>query len=229
MNHPRIIERTGPAGAAPRHVWYASYGSNMHLDRLSYYVTGGRPPGASRTCPGCRDRRTPTVSVPVELQGVLYFATRSPVWNGGRAFYDPESPGRLRARAHLVTAGQFSDIAAQEMYREPGADLDLTEALCRGTALLGPGRYDRLVCPGTLDGVPVLTFTAPWGLHDVPWEKPSAGYLRHLCAGLLETAAWQPAGIAAYLAASPGATGHWSARDIAALMPGGEPGPEPHR
>ncbi|MGW8332136.1 hypothetical protein ACWGLE_30040, partial [Streptomyces sp. NPDC055897] len=36
-------------------VWYASYGSNMHLDRLAHYIEGGRPAGAARSYPGCRD------------------------------------------------------------------------------------------------------------------------------------------------------------------------------
>lgn len=218
MGRVRAIENTRPADSAPGQVWYTSYGSNMHLDRLSSYLAGGRPPGALRTYPGCRDHRAPEASVAVELQGVLYFATRSPVWLGGRAFYDPDARGRVRARAHLVTAGQFSDIAAQEMYRAPGADLDLGEVLGRGTTVLGGGRYERLVCPGTLDGVPLLTFTAPWGLHDVPWERPSAAYLRHLATGLLEAGPWEVPDIAEYLTACPGAAGNWTAPDIAALL-----------
>ncbi|MER6997695.1 histone deacetylase [Streptomyces sp. NPDC000410] len=218
MDPTRIIDPTRPADRSPRQVWYTAYGSNTHLDRLSYYLAGGRPPGASRTYPGSRDRRAPSASVPVELAGALYFATLSPVWRGGRAFYDPDVPGRVLARAHLVTAGQFSDITAQEMYRDPGRDLDLTDVLSRGSALLGNGRYERLVCLGTVDGVPVLTFTAPWGMGDVVWEKPSAAYLRHLSAGLLQAGAWKPTDIAAYVAACPGAAGHWTARDVAGLM-----------
>ncbi|MEU3303300.1 histone deacetylase [Streptomyces sp. NPDC006678] len=220
MNRTRDIDPTLPAGSSPRQVWYTAYGSNTHLERLSYYLAGGRPQGASRTYPGCRDPRPPAASVPVELPGALYFATHSPVWDGGRAFHDPAAPGRIRARAHLVTAAQFSDIAAQEMYREPGTDLDVTEALGGGRAVLGSGRYETLVCPGTLDGVPVLTFTAPWGLHDIEWTCPSVAYLRHLAAGLLETGAWPGHDIAAYLAACPGAAGHWTPQAVAALMAG---------
>ncbi|MFJ2216695.1 histone deacetylase [Streptomyces sp. NPDC101062] len=200
-----------------RQVWYTSYGSNTHLGRLAHYINGGRPPGASRVHPGCRDRRPPAASVPVELPGALYFATESDLWGGGRAFYDPDAPGRVLARAHLVTVGQFSDIAAQEMYREPGTDLDLTRALTTGRQTLGDGRYETLVRAGTRDGLPLLTFTAPWHLHDVPGNPPSAVYLAHLYAGLRETGAWDPATIAAYLAACPGAAGHWSAADVAAL------------
>ncbi|TLQ45424.1 histone deacetylase [Streptomyces marianii] len=218
MNRTRTIDTTTPPGdRSPDTVWYTAYGSNTHLERLSHYLTGGRPRGAARTYPGCRDPRPPAASVPVELPGTLYFATHSPVWRGGRAFYDPGSAGTVRARAHLVTAGQFSDIVAQEMYREPGRDLDLSEALGRGRAELGGGRYETLVCPGVLEGLPVLTFTAPWTLHDVEWTRPSAAYLRHLVAGLMDAGAWPASGIAAYLAACPGAAGHWTAEAVAAL------------
>lgn len=217
--------RSSPTGL----VWYASYGSNMHTERLRCYLEGGRPPGGSRTYPGARDPRMPVRSAPVELPGTVYFATESPVWTGGRAFYDPTAPGTAWARAHLVTAGQFADIAAQEMYAVPGEDraldlgLGLDAALATGTARLGPGRYETLVCPGSLDTVPVLTFTAPWRAADVPWTRPSAPYLRLLASGLLQTGAWPPAAITAYLAARPGAAGHWTPAEIGRLV-GGEAG-----
>ncbi|MFE4912189.1 histone deacetylase [Streptomyces sp. NPDC056652] len=148
----------------------------------------------------------------------MYFATESPVWGGGRAFYDPGVSGKVLARAHLVSVGQFSDIAAQEMYREPGADLDLAEALGEGRSVLGGGRYETLVCPGAMDGIPVLTFTAPWGVDELEWNKPSASYLRLLGSGLLEAGAWDANTVARYLAACPGAAGRWTARDIADLI-----------
>ncbi len=218
MTGTRVLGEARFEGAAPHQVWYASYGSNTHLDRLAFYIAGGRPPGAARTYPGCRDRRAPAASVPVELEGALYFATESPVWAGARAFYDPEASGRVLARAHLVTAEQFSDIAAQEMHREPGVDLDLSETLARGRAALGTGRYETLMCPGVLDGLPVLTFTAPWSLHDTEWNRPSAAYLRYLFTGLLEAGAWDAPTIAGYLAACPGAAGHWTAGELEELI-----------
>ncbi|MFJ8077940.1 histone deacetylase [Streptomyces sp. NPDC096176] len=152
------------------------------------------------------------------LPGTVYFATESAVWTGGRGFYDPSVDGPAWARAHLVTAEQFSDIAAQEMYGEPGADLDLSEALALGRCEFGTGRYETLVCPGTLHGVPVLTVTAAWGMADVTLRKPSAAYVRHVATGLRESGARCAADIAAYLSACPGAAGHWTAEDIAALI-----------
>ncbi|MFI1866893.1 histone deacetylase [Streptomyces jumonjinensis] len=202
----------------PSRVWYASYGSNMDADRLRCYLAGGRPSGSAKTHPGCRNPSDPERSVPIELPGTLYFAGESPLWTGGRAFYDPGAEGRVWARAHLITAGQFSDIAAQEMYRDPGDDLDLRTALARGRDSLGPGRYETVVCPGFLGGLPVLTFTSPGRCTDVAWTRPSAVYLRHLASGLLAAGCWSAPAVARYLSRAPGAAGSWTPEEIAGLM-----------
>jgi hypothetical protein len=216
-----VVTVDGP-GPAAGHVWYAAYGSNMSMGRLRCYLAGGCPPGGARTYPGARDHAMPVRSAAVELPGALYFATRSPVWKGGRAFYDPDAAGTVWGRAHLVTTGQFSDIVAQEMYRPPGNDLDLGPVLADGRARLGPGRYETLVRRGDLDGVPLLTFTAPWRAADVEWTGPSAAYLRMLAAGLLEAGAWDAGEIARYLASRPGAEGRWTAEQVARLLDGDE-------
>ncbi|MFJ9407967.1 histone deacetylase [Streptomyces sp. NPDC101393] len=220
--HPLVplesLEPPADQGDPARPLWYAAYGSNMHLDRLAYYLEGGRPPGALRTYPGCRDPRPPVRSSPVLLPGRLYFAAESPVWTGGSAFFDPDADGELPALAHLVTAAQFSDIAAQEVHREPGRDLDLTQLLRHGRERLGPGRYETLVYAGLLDGCPVVTFTAPGGLADAAVNAPSPAYLRHLVAGLVSAHGWSPLEAATYLASCPGAAGQWPPAAIAALL-----------
>ncbi|MEV6795509.1 histone deacetylase [Streptomyces sp. NPDC051320] len=179
----------------------------MHADRLAYYIQGGRPPGGARTYPGCRDRRLPERTVPVLLPGLLYFALESLVWTGGMGFYDPDLAGEMPARAYLVTAEQFSDIAAQEMHRDPGTDIDLTRALATGRDRLGPGRYENLVCPGAIDGIPVFAITAPWSLAEAELNAPSAAYLSNFATGLIEAHGWTLERSAEYLATRPGATG----------------------
>ncbi|WNF27801.1 hypothetical protein RI138_13750 [Streptomyces sp. C11-1] len=62
-----------PDGLRAGRVWYAAYGSNIHLERLAAYVRGGRPPGRDREYPGCRAPAMPAASVPVELDGVMHF------------------------------------------------------------------------------------------------------------------------------------------------------------
>ncbi|MFI7273709.1 histone deacetylase [Streptomyces sp. NPDC049879] len=195
----------------------------MRVERLRHYIDGGRPPGARRVYPGCRDRTPPARSAAVVVPGRVYFATESPVWTSGRGFYDPAAGGVAWCVAHLVTARQFSDIAAQEMYRTPGAGAGagLAGALATGRARLGPGRYETLLCLGTLAGVPVLTFTAPWRMGDVELRRPAAPYVAHLAAGLAATGAWGRAEVAAYLAGCPGARGHWTPEDVGALMAAG--------
>ncbi|OKI96802.1 histone deacetylase [Kitasatospora sp. CB01950] len=191
-------------------VWYAAYGSNMQARRLAHYIAGGRPAGASRTYPGCRDRTLPGRTLPIFLPGLLYFAFESATWTGGSAFYDPTRDGDMPARAYLLTAQQFADIAAQEMYRDPGADLDLTRVLTTGRDRFGPGRYETLICLGTIDAVPVLTFTAPWPLTHADLNPPSPAYLTTLATGLTESHHWSPTQSATYLATRPGATPHWT-------------------
>ncbi|WP_435796543.1 histone deacetylase [Kitasatospora indigofera] len=219
----------GPAGPGPApggRVWYAAYASNMCLDRFTCYLAGGRPPGAARTYPGCRDARPPERAVPVLLPGQLYFALESAVWTGGSGFYDPLDPGEMPARAYLLSAGQFSDVAAQEMARPPGADLDLAGVLADGRARLGPGRYETLLRAGWLDGLPVLTLTAPWRRAEAEPTRPAAGYLRQLARGLREGHGWSPPRIAGYLAGRPGAAGAWRPADVEALL-GPDPRPAP--
>lgn len=201
-------------------VWYAAYGSNLSRERFELYRTGGRHPGGGRRYPGFRDTRPPVRVAPLMLDGVLYFATHSPVWGGGRAFYDPDAGGRAAARAYLLRPEQFADLVAQEMYRTPGAEpaAALTAAVAARRTRLGPGRYETLVRTGELDGRPVLTFTAPWSHLDVDWRAPSAAYLRCLGAGLRDAHGWSAARAAGYLADAPGVAGVWPAERIEELL-----------
>jgi hypothetical protein len=148
----------------------------------------------------------------------MYFALESMAWTGGMAFYDPTASGLVAARAYLVTSAQFSDIAAQEMYQEPGEDLDLTEVLATGRSEIGPGRYETMIYAGCLDNFPVLTFTAPWKLDDVEWRRPAERYLCHLASGLAEAHNWSTAEIATYLAECPGVQTEWTAEQIEQLI-----------
>ncbi|MFJ6385070.1 histone deacetylase [Kitasatospora sp. NPDC092039] len=207
---------TGPDGDAL--VWYVAYGSNLHAARLACYLRGGRPDGGAQDHPGGRDRRLPRRTVATALPGTLYFADLSLTWGGGSAFYDPAPPGDVPCRAYLLTAGQFSDLAAQEMRRLPGADLDLAPVLATGRAELGPGRYETLLHVGELDGHPLLTFTASRGVAGAELNAPTPPYLRTLAAGLAESHGWGPWRAAGYLATRPGAAGHWTPRAVAALL-----------
>jgi len=185
-------------------VWYVSYGSNMSMTRLRCYIAGGRPEGGKRVNPGARDRTLPKRSIPVDLPGTVYFAGESPQWGGGVAFYDHETPGYAAARAYLVTAGQFADIAAQEMYRVPQEGDPLEEVVMNpingGRHRLGPGRYETLIEVGREDGKPLLLFTSPHGADHVEHTEPAPAYLAMMAQGLLESRDWDARRVEEYLA-----------------------------
>jgi hypothetical protein len=198
-------------------VWYASYGSNMCADRLACYLTGGCPPGASRTYPGARDRTLPADMRPIELAGCVYFAWHSPTWGGGIAFYDPEGPGSSVGRAYRLTLGQLSDLLEQEMHRQPNVDHDLSELLEDGVAVVGDGRYESLHVVGELDDEPVVTFTSPERMHAADHREPSSAYLATMARGLVQGHGWDGDRVAAYLLERPG-VGAWDAAGIKALV-----------
>lgn len=211
-------------------LWYAAYGSNMLRERFRCYLTGGVFPGAKRVYPGARrsQRHGPAAELPLWIDGGVYFATSSPVWGGGRALYDPDLNRKTAAAGYLITARQFSDIVAQEMYREPGTDLDLHPLIHGGERFLkiGEGHYDTLVLAGWRGNIPVITFTAPWSLGTVeagPLIPPSGAYLTVLARGLCESRGWNAQAAGIYLAGLPGAAGKWRPGQVARLL---DPFPE---
>jgi hypothetical protein len=185
------------------HVWYVSYGSNMSADRFACYIEGGLPPGGSRENPGARDRRLPARTIPVDLPGTVYFAGESPQWGGGVAFYDHAAPGGAAARGYLVTAEQFADIAAQEMYRAPHDGNPLAELvrspLDGGRHQVGPGRYETLLEVGRHEDLPLLTFTSPHGRDHVEHTRPTEAYLATVRDGLRQSRGWDDERITSYL------------------------------
>ncbi len=201
------------------HLWYAAYGSNLSSERFAHYLGGGRPTGASRHYSGARDGAEPMDDRPIMLPGQVYFAGESPTWGGGIAFYDPDAVGSAVARAYLLTSGQFSDVASQEMRRPIGRDLPMT-ALFREsrTAVLGPGRYETLHIVGEIDDLPVVTFTASWEHGHVALSAPVAAYLRTIATGLAEAHGWPPEQSCDYLLARPGVAPTWSRASLLAVL-----------
>ena len=199
------------------HVWYASYGSNLSRDRFLCYLRGGRPEGAARTYPGARDRYHPLGDTALELPGQVFFGWHSPTWDGGVAFYDASSPSQALARAYLITESQFADVAAQEMHRDPGQDLDLSTVLEERQHSLGPGRYESLHLVGELEGHPVLTFTNPESA-ELPHNPPSEPYLTMVAKGLRETHEHADDALVDYLLDCPGVWPHWTREQVVDLV-----------
>lgn len=203
-------------------LWYAAYGSNLSRERFTTYLSGGRPVGAAREYPGARDRRPPSDDRALLLPGRIFFAGLSLTWGGGMAFYDPDAAGTVYARAYRITAAQFSDVAAQEMRRPPGADLDLEPVLLRHRHTYGPGRYETLHLVGELEERPVLTFTAPTDHGLVP-NPPAAGYLATIARGLREGHGLDDGAVADYLAAASATAGRQLSRPSTVHAPSAAP------
>jgi hypothetical protein len=202
-------------------IWYVTYGSNLAMDRFRCYLSGGRPAGAAREYAGCRDPSDPLRSEGIEVPGGIVFASESGVWGGGMAFFDGALAGVAACRAHLITADQFGDVAAQERRREPGGEFarDLAGLLPDVETMVatGPGHYETVVRLGELDGAAMFTITH----HDVaglPLTSPTAAYLRWIATGLREAHRYDGARIARYLANAPGAAGTWSEAEIEGLV-----------
>jgi hypothetical protein len=183
-------------------VWYAAYGSNLHLPRLTCYLEGGCPPGASRTYTGARDTAPPRDVAPVQLPGSLRFGGESPVWGGGVAVLEPAGAGPVAATAYLLTREQVCDVVAQETHQECGTVADL-EAAPGGT-----GWYDDLVRTEH-EGRPLYALASE---SPPATNAPGATYVSMMARGLMASHGWSPQQCAAYLSRIPG-------------MPRSEPGP----
>jgi hypothetical protein len=137
------------------------------------------------------------------ITGGVYFAGRSSGWGAGMAFYDPEAPGEVAARAYLITAEQFVDVLAQETLRSPGMALDLTPAFRGDRYSNGVGGYPILVRVGCRRGVPLVTFTRDRRSAST-LVAPTVLYLAAMATGLREAHGWSLRQIDRYLSALPG-------------------------
>lgn len=175
---PGIVEMAPPGSQAHRYergedgrpakVYYASYGSNLYHERMNIYIAGGSPNNGRTMYTGARDKAPIQGSVPVALPGSVHYAGTSTVWNGGVAFLDSEAGGKSLGRAHLITAEQFDDVVFQESNAgKPldGAKVDLNATIAQGRSV-GKGLYGTLQHVGDHNGVPVVTFTAPFSTAD---------------------------------------------------------------
>ena len=96
-------------------------------------------------------------------QGTLYFAAESSTWGGGKgvAFFDEMSTGIVLMRVYKITRSQFREVQRME----------------------GP-KYSRKLMLGTIEDIPVYTFTASERRKDM--RAPSAKYVQTILSGLKE-------------------------------------------
>jgi len=155
----------------------------------------------------------------VSLPGDVYFAWNSSTWGGGVAFLDPVAAGTSPGCAYLLTHEQFSDVVAQEMHRPPGVDLDLGVLGGQRSWAFGDGRYETMHVLDAIDGVPVVTFTAPT-TAPLDYLAPSGSYLTVMGVGLMGSHGWDAGEVASYLMGCRGIGGGWTVESISALLAG---------
>lgn len=145
------------------YVWYFCYGSNINTDRFMIYINGDKN-GHFADKKGCLDHTKPLDSKPYILRRRIYFAKHSGKWNGGVAFLNYRSLGKVYGKIYKIKKSQFLDIFKQEHHLKD---------------------YNTILFVGKYHKVPIYTFTSIYKLHDL--EKPSKEYLDVIKNGIKET------------------------------------------
>ena len=199
--------------AADPLIWYAAFGSNLSTERLSCYLSGGTPRGATRVYEGCRDPAPPREQRVITLAGSLRFAGASSVWGGGTLFYDPRGEGEVHARAYLLRLEQFGDLVAQETRQPVGRTLVLaaTGATRHGFSQV----YDVVLDLGELDGHRLVTLSST---RDHSTSPPSEAYVRMLLSGLADGFALDGEARVDYLARIDGMAPVWTEETLRRLV-----------
>lgn len=197
-------------------VWYASFGSNMDPERFDCYIKGGTPLGANRATTGCEDKTPPRKITNVGLPFQLYFAGESLTWTGGVCFLDVSVAERTKAKAYLITKGQYEHVSAQESGRGRIEPINMRALKEQGYFDLGVGRYDRIIYCGEHKGYPLLTFTSPIPIR--PINKPAQAYVQRITFGLHGAYRMTTDDIVAYLIAKPGIAGKYSKPTLRAVV-----------
>jgi hypothetical protein len=148
-----------------KYVWYACYGSNILRERFMLYIEGGFSKFNNEDYKPCTDKSAPLEDLPINIPYELYFGNSSKKWeDGGVAFLNPERKDNIKTlgRMYLITEEQFIEINKQE----------------------GSGWYDLIINLGTLNEIPVKTFT-----HSRMFTRnlPAKKYLKVIEEGIHET------------------------------------------
>ncbi len=197
-----------------QYVWYASYGSNINRERFLCYIKGGRPKGSTETEVGCKDPSSPIDEGIFTIPYPLYFAKEARRWDSkGVAFIDgsPNERAATYSKKYLITSEQFKDVLKQEN-NAMKIDIDLQEVKESGSMIFREKAwYGRILYLGD-DDYPIFTFTAPWDIDTVAFNKPSSEYLDTIISGLREY--YSKEEIIQYLENKPGIKENYSTEEL---------------
>ena len=200
------------------YVWYASYGSNINVDRFLCYVQGGQPFGSLEIEVGCRDDSLPIDESTFIINHQLYFAKKAARWDsGGVAFIGQQKSKDITlSKKYLITAEQFFDVVKQE---NSGIEfeINLNDIKEKGSQILRSNSwYGNILYLGESKGYPIFTFTAPWDMNEVELSKPSHAYLATIITGLKKD--YSNEEIYDYFNTKSGIKGNYSPEELAHLI-----------
>ncbi|KAI3454722.1 hypothetical protein Pfo_011385 [Paulownia fortunei] len=187
-------------------VWYASYGSNMNMQRFLCYIEGGQVGGMQRLCEGCRDKTRPTSTKWGTVPYRMFFGrNQTKAWGpGGVAFLDLQRQKKHKTyiRLYKINLQQFNDVLKQEndgqhVMTSPLFSLTELQSIIRNNGYrfvrgLKKGWYRTVLYLGQAQNLPVLTFTCPpWKIEDFRSKKlpicaPSKAYKEIMIKALVE-------------------------------------------
>lgn len=202
-------------------VWYASYGSNLlYKDGFLCYIKSGVRRGANQKENGCKDKTPPRKNKPIDIPFPLYFAERSPRWNGGGVAFIGLSKDEYNltvCRMYLITEQQFIDVVKQENENST-ISIDFEEVKRIGSKVFSKSWYGNIIYLGKNEGYPIFTFTHYNNLEDHKYNTPSAAYLQIIAAGLKETRKWTEDEIVDYLLQKPGIKESYNKEELKKLI-----------
>ncbi|WP_297096878.1 hypothetical protein [uncultured Draconibacterium sp.] len=203
-----------------KHIWYASYGSNLLEERFLCYILGGQPKGAKSITPGCSDKSLPLKNKKILINSELYFAKESKTWSkGGVAFIKTQFDKlqKTYGRMYLISEEQFVEVVKQEINLKEKLVIDFKSIAERGSMIVKENSwYGNVIFLGMDGEFPIFTFTFQDNIQK--FNKPSPEYLKTIINGLKETYDFKNDEISDYLLSKNGISGNYSINELKNLM-----------
>jgi tetratricopeptide (TPR) repeat protein len=175
-----------PTPALPTHVWYATYGSNLHTERFMLYLNGGDYLGRNYQSRIGGDPETVPESREITIPHPLYFGlVKRSGTDLSRTFVESDMPGETPGKAYRLTIDQFKWVAWQENGgKTPNVSLS-GSSFSTASLIRDSGPYSwMLTLPSLGDEVPVVTLTSKSRRE---WRQPEKEYVDTIRLGIKET------------------------------------------
>lgn len=202
-------------------IWYASYGSNLQMERFLCYIRGGQTHGRRDIHEGCRDKNLPEDNKAYYISSRLYFAKKSGGWNNcGVGFISNTFNDKSQAlsRMYLITEEQFVDVVKQETKYKGNLEINFDECINKGSLIFkDPSWYGNLIYLGEQNQQPIFTFTSKEDFSNLI-NQPDRNYLKTIIEGIKEVFPFNDTQICDYLVILEGIDGNFSRGELLDLI-----------